>query len=137
MESEPAAKTKGRIINNPFHILVVEDDDVSRKNVVKVLTDEGHRVTSATNGDEGIQYVLTDPPDIILTNLRMPKLDGLDLLTRVGQAAPHIPVLLMTALTTSRTKRRARALGAEDFIEKPFDFDDLLHRIERALAPYQ
>src|SRR5262245_14361668 len=127
MEDEQTLK--GEATNHASHVLVVEDNDVTRKNIVKVLADEGYRVTTATDGDEGIKRVLTDPPDVILTNLRMPKLDGLDLLLRVKQVAPQLPVLMMTALTAPNTKRQAFALGVRDFIEKPFDFPDLLARL--------
>jgi two-component system, NtrC family, nitrogen regulation response regulator GlnG len=78
--------------------------------------------------------VLTDPPDLLLTNLKMPKLSGFEVAARVRQIAPDVPILLMTGVTTPQLPRMGRRVGIRDIITKPFDFGDLLRRIASALA---
>jgi two-component system response regulator PilR (NtrC family) len=115
-------------------ILVAEDETVSRRNVGKVLQDEGYRVVLTQDGEQAVSQVLANPPDLLLTNLRMPKLSGFDVAARVRQVSPDMPILLMTGLTTPQLKRMGRRVGIRDIITKPFDFGDLLRRIAAALA---
>jgi len=115
-------------------ILVAEDDTVSRRNIGKVLQDEGYRVVLTQDGEEAVSQVLTDPPDLLLTNLKMPKLSGFEVAARVRQVTPDVPILLMTGLTTPQLPRMGRRVGIREIITKPFDFGDLLRRIASALA---
>jgi DNA-binding response OmpR family regulator len=116
-------------------ILVAEDETVSRRNVGKVLQDEGYQVVLTQDGEQAVSQVLINPPDLLLTNLRMPKLSGFEVAARVRQVLPDMPILLMTGLTTPQLQRMGRRVGIHDIITKPFDFGDLLRRIASALAP--
>jgi two-component system, chemotaxis family, chemotaxis protein CheY len=109
-----------------LHVLVVEDDADTRNNLADILIEEGCVVTVAANGQEALDHVKAELPDVILLDLNMPVLDGWgfrEALRRLDQAdRAHIVVL--TADFQSREK--ARRLGARACLTKPFDLDDLL-----------
>jgi two-component system OmpR family response regulator len=112
-------------------ILVVDDDPVSRDGVAEVLVDEGYEVAVAADGQEAIALLLSFRPDLVLTDLRMPNLDGIGVLTHVKRVDPSLPVMVFTAHTTIDAERTAKQLGAQDYLNKPFNFDDMLTRIAR------
>jgi CheY-like chemotaxis protein len=117
-------------MNQPqLSILVVEDDSVTRETVGSVLEEEGYRVVLARNGAEALLAVAEDKPDLVLTDMNMPGLDGLAVLGGVRARHPDLPVVMFTADQTANTEREARRLGADDFISKPFNLDDMLSRI--------
>jgi CheY-like chemotaxis protein len=116
-------------------ILVVDDEQISRDGVAEVLTDEGYEVAVAADGQEAIALLPSFQPDLVLTDLQMPGLDGIGVLNHVRSISPTTPVIIFTADTTINAKRRAEHLGAEDYINKPLDFADLLMRVTQALTP--
>ncbi len=115
-------------------ILVADDDPTTREAVAEVLQEEGYEVILAANGLEAIALVSAYQPDMVLTDLHMPGLDGLGVLTQVKHGSPTTPVIVFTANTTPEVEREARRLGAEDFLNKPINFDDMLMRIAQALT---
>jgi len=114
-------------------ILVADDDTLTREIVAKLLQEEGYDVALATDGQEAITLVSIYCPDLVLTDLSMPRLNGIGVLTRVRQVTPTTPVIIFTSDPTPEVEQEARQLGARDYIHKPFDIDDLLKRITWAL----
>jgi CheY-like chemotaxis protein len=117
-------------------ILVVDDDVLLRSSVAAVLADEGYEVDLAGDGVDALAKILANPPDVILLDVLMPRMNGKALLETLHSTAGTacIPVLVMTALHGFESSRTI-ALGATDLVEKPFDIDELLNKV--ALAVYR
>jgi DNA-binding NtrC family response regulator len=107
-------------------ILVVDDDPDVLQMIGAVLIDAGYRVRHAYDGLLALWEIETHPPDLVLADVRMPRLDGVALAEEARQCAPPIPVILMSAT-------RAPAVRHWPFIAKPFDIDKLLGLVDRAL----
>jgi DNA-binding NtrC family response regulator len=126
------------VVEFPATILVVEDDDAMRELLVEELGDAGYRVRSATGGGQGLEVARGERMDLIVTDLRMPDIDGFDLIRDIG-ALPDPPhILMITAFGSIETAIKAVKLGAYDYITKPFEIEELLLLIgktrgERAL----
>lgn len=114
-------------------ILVVEDDESNRTSVRKILEKESYRVLEAEDGRKGLDIFRNDHVDLILTDLKMPSMDGLDLLRAARAMKSEIDVVMMTAHGTIETAVEAMKKGAYDFITKPFKRASLLRVIDKAL----
>jgi two-component system response regulator PilR (NtrC family) len=114
-------------------ILIVEDEKVLHDSLAKLLEHEGYEVLQARNGKEAYQIVLERPADIVLSDIRMPEMDGMTLLGHLKKVAPETPVIMMTAYGTVDSAVAAMRAGAWDYLLKPVQFDDLLMKVERAL----
>lgn len=114
-------------------ILIVDDDDQLRKSFERLLTDEGYAVVSAASGEEGLEKIRQAVPDLVVLDMRLPGMDGFQTFTRIHQAEPRLPVIIMTAYGTTETAIEATKRGAYDYILKPFDIPDLLGVIKQAL----
>ncbi|MBL1218541.1 MAG: sigma-54-dependent Fis family transcriptional regulator [Planctomycetes bacterium] len=115
------------------HILIAEDEQVLRESLAELLADEGFEVTQAANGSEAYQAALESPYDLVLSDIRMPEMDGLDLLDRLRKAAPETPVVMLTAYGTVDSAVKAMQSGAADYLLKPVQFEDLLAKVKRSL----
>ena len=117
------------------HILVIDDDADLVGFVRMSLEREGYEVTPALEGMAGLRLALERPPDLILLDVLMPGLDGLELLgrLRVNPATVSVPVVLLTARADSRDLVRGLELGADDYITKPFDIEELVARVGAVL----
>jgi two-component system response regulator AtoC len=113
-------------------ILVLDDDAGLRRTVSLLLEDEGHDVVTAADGEEGLQKATETRPDLILTDVRMPGLDGLGFLDRYAENGDGSRVIVMTAYGNSDLAIEAIRKGAWDYIDKPFTPDSLLLRIRIA-----
>jgi DNA-binding response OmpR family regulator len=116
-------------------ILLVDDDPWIVRMVTSVLSKRGHRVYSASDGEQGLRRALELHPDLIISDVMMPKLDGWALL-RALRAHPELaqtPVLLLTALSTDEDRIRGLRLGADDYLAKPFRFEELDLRVASTL----
>jgi DNA-binding NtrC family response regulator len=100
-------------------ILVVDDDKLSREFLTEAVKGLGFQVSVATSGDEGFERAKSAPPDLVLTDLRMPGMDGLALVERLVKELPGLPVVMVTAHGTVETAVQAMRLGAADFVLKP------------------
>jgi CheY-like chemotaxis protein len=109
-------------------ILVVEDDPHLRGVITEVLSDEGYAVYEACDGLGALERIGTVAPDLVVSDVRMPRLDGLELAERLGRMDDPIPVLLMSAGINA-----PRDIGAS-FLAKPFMLDDLVTLVERILS---
>ncbi len=118
-------------------MLVVEDDDAMRDLLVEELCDAGYQVVSAPHGRAGVDVVLGTPIDLVITDLRMPDVDGFDLIRDVQatRQAPHI--VMITAFGSIETAIKAVKLGAFDYITKPFEIEELILVADKALKDRQ
>lgn len=114
-------------------ILVVEDKDSLRRMLADALAAKGHEVEVARNGNSAIEKAKESRFDLVLTDLRLPELDGLQVLEAVKENDPETQVIVMTAYGTVETAVEAMRKGAYDFLTKPFDPDHLNVLIDRAL----
>ncbi len=115
-------------------LLIVDDEPNIRKVLAALLEQAGYLTTAAASGEEAIRMVRAHDPDLVLTDLRMPGMDGLELLRQLRSGFPEIPVVLLTAHGTIETAVEAMRRGAHDFLTKPFDDDKVLEVIGKALA---
>ncbi len=120
---------------SPFHLLVVEDDNDCRAFLTDLLTGEGYRVTGVRTGEEALTALGQTPFDLLLLDIGLPGLSGLELLAHVRQAIPSLPVLLVTGRPSVETAVEGLRLRADDYMLKPFDHHDLLARIRQHLQP--
>lgn len=114
-------------------ILVVDDDHELRDNVCEILSGEGFEVTAAKNGSEAIDMVNSANFDLVLLDLVMPGLNGLETLLLLRRQNPQTRVILMTAFSTVENAVEAMRRGADDYLTKPFKTADLLTTIRRVL----
>ncbi len=114
-------------------ILVIEDKDSMLDMLKQTLEGEGYEVVTAKDGAEGIRRLADERIGLVLTDLKLPKKDGFEVLKAVKADTPLLPVIVMTAFGTIETAVRAVKEGAYDFLTKPFDTDHLLLLIKRAL----
>src|SRR3954452_1350186 len=107
----------------PGHILIVDDDPLNRRLLEKSLEASGHHTVAADNGFAGLSAIDDDAPDLILLDIEMPGLDGIEVLERLkGDAArQHIPVIMISGVEDTESIVRCIEAGAEDFLPKPFD----------------
>jgi len=114
-------------------ILVAEDEMLPRKNICRVLQEENYNVHEVTDGSAAFDAVGRTDFDLVLTDLRMPGVDGLSLLKHLRQACPQTLVILMTAYGSVDTAVEALRLGAQDYVLKPIVLEDLLRKIRRLI----
>ncbi len=114
-------------------ILVIEDKESMLSMLTQTLEAEGYQVLPARDGAEGIRKLADGRVNMVLTDLKLPKKDGLEVLKAAKQESPHLPVIVMTAFGSIETAVKAVKEGAFDFLTKPFDTDHLLVLIRRAL----
>jgi adenylate cyclase len=117
------------------HVLIVDDDPLNRRLLVKSLETEGHRTTAVENGFEALKALSTDPPDVVLLDVEMPGLDGIEVLERIKTDLElgHIPVIMISGVDDTDSIVRCIEAGAEDFLPKPFDPVILRARIDAGL----
>ena len=114
-------------------ILVVDDEPVVREALRRLLSLDGYDVVVAVSGDEALSCIPRQGFDVIVSDIRMPGLNGLQLLERLRAANPRVGVILVTAYADVDTAVEALRLGANDFLLKPFEMDDLRRSVERVL----
>jgi len=115
------------------HILVVDDDPGHRTTLETLIKSWGYRVESASDGSDAVERVTDQPADLILMDVRMTIMDGLEALKRIKAYNPAIPVLIMTAYSSVESAVDALKSGAYDYLTKPLDFEALKFTIERAI----
>ena len=117
----------------PELILVIEDKKSMAEMLARTLEADGYRAMTAASGEEGVQKALKEKADLVLTDLKLPAMSGLDVLKRLKERRPFLPVIMMTAFGSIETAVEAVKAGAYDFLTKPFDTSHLLVLIEKAL----
>lgn len=113
-------------------ILVVDDDPAIRESLSKELRAAGYTTTTAADGGEGMSTFLSHVPDLVLTDLAMPRSDGFELIASI-RATSSIPIIVLSVRGADPDKVRALDLGADDFVTKPFSMTELLARVRAQL----
>ena len=119
------------------HILVIDDDPAVRQLLAETLTDEGHQVTVMSSGLEGVEAVKDQPVHVVLTDLQMPGIDGLETIERMSKIDSKVIAIVMTGYGTIDYAVRAMKAGAFDFITKPFEPDTVAVVVRKALDVYK
>ncbi len=114
------------------NLLIVDDEQSYRQLLTLVFETDGHQIRTAMNGRDALDQLHVEPADVIITDVRMPDMDGIELLRNAREFLPDIGVVLMTAFATVDTAREAFKLGADDFIQKPFDVEELKIIVKKA-----
>jgi DNA-binding response OmpR family regulator len=130
--------SKQRYDNSKIQILVVEDNKDLSAHISNLLKPKYH-VRHAYNGKAGVESAIKHIPDLIITDLMMPKMDGISLNKAIknNEKTSHIPVVFLTAKADRNTKLESLKTGADDFLVKPFDNEELLVRIENIITQRQ
>lgn len=115
-------------------ILIIDDSAFQRKIISSVLNGENHTVITATNGHEGLKKAVLEKPDLIITDLLMPEMDGGTFLSEVKKAGLSIPVIILTSDVQKVTRDRCLALGAFSVLNKPVNREAILELIRTALS---
>ncbi len=128
-----------KIIKNKQKILVVDDTPASLKLLTDIMKAEGYEVRSAINGELALNSALSNPPDLILLDIRMPDMDGFEVCRRLksAQATQEVPVIFVTAASETDDKIHGFGLGAVDYVTKPYQRDELLSRVRAHLELHQ
>jgi two-component system nitrogen regulation response regulator NtrX len=114
-------------------VLVVDDEQAIRDALRMTLEYEGYRVAEAATGPEGLERIAKETPDLVLLDIKMPRMDGLEVLGRIHESHPELPVVMVSGHGTVSTAVEALRNGAHDFMEKPLDREVVLHRIRTVL----
>lgn len=114
-------------------ILVVEDDAAIRRGVVDMLRYNGYVVHEAPDGRAGLDLALAVDADLVLLDIMMPQMDGMQVLAELRKARPAQPVIFLTARGEEEDRVRGLRLGADDYVVKPFGIDELIARVEAVL----
>ena len=115
-----------------LNILVVDDESILRNLLDRILKKDGHNVFLAASGKEGLETLRKNPIDIVLSDVKMPEMDGFQFLIAAKKEFPHVGVIMMTAYDDSYSVKDALLLDAEDYITKPFKNFEISMIIERA-----
>ncbi len=115
------------------NLLIVDDEPGMRQLLSHVFGRAGHAVRAAENGTKALELLKQAPADLVISDVKMPDMNGIELLRRLREFLPDAAVVMMTAFATVETAREAFKLGADDFIQKPFDVDELKLIVEKAL----
>jgi DNA-binding NtrC family response regulator len=106
-------------------ILIIEDDEEMRALLRDVIEEEGYQTDSVNNGSEAYRKLVKEPFDLIITDVRMPGLTGLDILPGMKKLQPEAPVIVITAFGSEEIQRKAFEKGARAYLEKPIHFQNL------------
>ncbi|MBV9211932.1 MAG: sigma-54-dependent Fis family transcriptional regulator, partial [Acidobacteria bacterium] len=115
------------------HLLIVDDEQGIRQLLTLVFERAGHQVRVAEGGRRALEVLRSENVDLIISDVKMPDMNGIELLRSAREVAPDVAVVMMTAFATVDTAREAFKLGADDFIQKPFDVDELKLIVAKAL----
>ena len=116
-------------------ILVVDDEPMIRRIFERLLSEEGYTVLTASNGKEGLEVVRKKSLELVILDLKLPDMSGIDILRRIRRLRKNVEVIVITGHGTMKTVRAAMGLGAYDYITKPFDDNHVRALVENALSP--
>ena len=118
-------------------ICVIDDDSSIRWVLEKALGNAGLQVESFDSADHALEKLSRDEPAVVVTDVRMPGMDGMELLERIGERYPELPVIIMTANAQRFTKEEAEEAGVSAFLTKPFSPTQLMSEIRKQLGDAQ
>ena len=114
-------------------ILIIDDEKAIRSTLSEILSFEGYKVTEAEDGEEGLKKFTNHNYDVVLCDIKMPKMDGLEFLEKAGEVNPDIPVVIISSHGNIETAVEAVKKGAYDYISKPPDLNRLLITLRNAI----
>ena len=114
-------------------VLVVDDEDMGREGLEMALGGQGYRIVTARDGVEALEHLRAEAVDLVLTDLKMPRMGGMELLAAIRDEIGPIPVLVITAYASVETAVEAMRLGAVDYVSKPFTLADVRMKVQRAI----
>ncbi len=114
-------------------ILIVEDDHSLAQGLMIAVRSQGFEVLRACDGDQGLQLSRESKPDLIILDIMMPKTNGFEVITELRRQGFAMPILVLSARIETRDKVRGLDLGADDYLSKPFELDELMARVRRLL----
>ena len=117
----------------PITILMIDDDPVACRVFKKIIVKEGYRVLTSTEAKKGLRLVKEKSPEIVFLDIKMPRVNGIELLRRMRKIKKDLVVIMLTGFATLDTAREAMALGAYDYVTKPFDLEAIKRSIRDAL----
>jgi two-component system KDP operon response regulator KdpE len=117
----------------PVRVLVVDDEPPIRRFLRTSLSAQGYHVLEAENGSAALALIARNPPDVIVLDLGLPDIDGVEIIRRLRDADSTVPVIVLSSRVDERGKAQALDLGADDYVTKPFGTDELLARLRAAL----
>lgn len=112
-----------------MRVLVIEDDDAVRSAIRRSLVLAGHEVAEAVDGEDGLSHLADDVPDVVILDVGLPKLDGIEVCRRLRSAGDRTPVLMLTARDAVEDRVAGLEAGADDYLVKPYDVRELRARI--------
>jgi nitrogen regulation protein NR(I) len=115
-------------------VLLIEDDPGIVVTLRRLLSEEGHQVEIETQGDQGLDRASTETFDVVVTDMKLPGLNGLELVRRLHETRPLLPIILITAHGTTETAIEATKSGAYDYLVKPFEMPELIELVEQAVT---
>ena len=114
-----------------WRVLIADDDDSIRTLLTELMSDEGYETVAVKSGAEVLRAVPKVEPNLVILDLRMPDMDGIEVLRRLGSQGQKVPVLMLTGHSSASSAIEATKLGAFDYVTKPFDNDDVVHRVKQ------
>ncbi|MBN2000255.1 sigma-54-dependent Fis family transcriptional regulator [candidate division KSB1 bacterium] len=117
----------------PHHILIVDDDDITRESLASVFSNRGYVCTQASNGEEALEFIRGNEFDVVISDIEMPNLDGLELLEKASQIQSSISFIFITAFASVETAIEALRKGAFDYLLKPLNFEDVVIKVQKLL----
>ena len=120
-------------MNDKKSILIV-DDDIAHRTMLRILLGWEYEIVEADCGSKAIEKIQNAPFGLVLMDVCMPEISGVEAIERIKATNPKVPVIMMTAYSSLETASRAMEKGAHDYLTKPFDFDNLRLTIEKAMA---
>lgn len=114
-------------------ILVIDDEAATRRLMEQALKKQGYEMLTASNGDEGLKKVMEENPDIVLLDIQLPGIDGINVLQKIREGNKDVIVIMATAMDDLKVAVNAMRLGAYDYISKPFHIDDLILTVNKAM----
>ena len=127
--------TEHTVMATKGSVLVVDDEDALRTVLSSELVNEGYDIKTASDGDEAISVLEKGRFDLVLLDIKMPRVSGFEVLKHIRQNHPGTKVVMLTAFADLKNAIESKKLGADDFVSKPYDLVDLLTTIERVLTP--
>lgn len=123
----------------PAKTVLIVDDEPDNRNIISSVVEEvgGYQVLVADDGEQALSLIASNHPDLILLDLRLPGVDGFEVARRLKNhpTLRTIPILALSALTRSNDRRQAMQVGCDDYVDKPFNVDELVQKIKRLLDP--
>jgi CheY-like chemotaxis protein len=125
LHARPVRWIDGRMLDSAIRVLIVDDDEICREILQNVIVQQGVEVSVAVDGLDGLEKLTAEPFDILITDINMPRMDGLALLREARQRYPHILTIIITGYGSLESAIEAMRQGTYDYIQKPFKLDEI------------